>query len=79
LVETAHDADAVDVHLDVLRHEDLDAAHDGPRVDRHLRRGEPRLPQIQLTTAPERHRVERLGHDPRALALKAAHDADSER
>jgi hypothetical protein len=76
VVEGAHDSDAIDLHVRVLRDGDLDAAHDRDGVDRHGVLGEPGIAEVDLAAAQDRDGGELRRHDPVALADEPAEDRD---
>src|SRR5438270_6159182 len=75
-VLAAHEGMAGHLDLDALRNDDLDAAHDGDRGDRHLRALDLAVAEIEFAAAHDGDRVHLLPEAPPALLAVAAHDPD---
>jgi len=79
MIETAHEPDSRDVHLDVLTDDDGDPAHPGKRLDGDRWLAEPGLAQVKVNAAHKRDGGIAARHHPLPGPPRLAHDRQGER
>src|SRR5205085_1047277 len=75
-LDRAHEVELVDVDLDAVGDDDVDAAHDRGGIDRDDAAVDLGLAEVDLAAAHQRERVELVARPPAPGAAGPAHDAD---